>query len=379
MAVIVHLGKYYSPDSGGIESVTKCLAEGAARHGHEVSVIVFEKSRALPVDSINGVRVRRSPISRVYSSQPLGLQYFFDCLRFARRADIIHLHYPNILAMLCLFFIPLRVKVLLHWHSDVLNKGIFGYLVRPLEFLLLLRSNVIVATSQVYADASRSLSSFKEKIKIVPIGVKRQGNGTSRAVIPTELASKIRGRRIVLSVGRLVPYKGFDVLIDAMAQIDESCIAVIVGDGPLFEKLRRIVDGRGLGDRVLLLGKVDGQTLQSLFENAFVFCLPSLYRAEAFGVVLVEAMSCGVPVIASDIPGSGVTWVNQHGVTGFNFPVGDASALASCCEMVIASNSLRNFLSQEAHRRFLEEFTEERSIARVNDIYLDLLRFGSRC
>ncbi|MFN7506811.1 MAG: glycosyltransferase, partial [Limnobacter sp.] len=99
----------------------------------------------------------------------------------------------------------------------------------------------------------------------------------------------------------------------------------------------------------------------------------STYRAEAFGVVLLEAMAHGVPIVASNIPGSGVPWVNQHGQTGLNVPVGDPKELATACNKILASEELRNKLSVGARRRFLSEFTEDVSVNRMIAIYKKLI------
>lgn len=106
---------------------------------------------------------------------------------------------------------------------------------------------------------------------------------------------------------------------------------------------------------------------------ATIYCLPSTYRAEAFGVVLIEAMSYGLPIVASDIPGSGVPWVNQHGVSGLNVAIGDAKALAEACNQILESEDLRSTLSKGARQRFLAEFTEDVSVKRMISVYDNLL------
>lgn len=369
MANIVHFGKYYFPDAGGIESVTVSLAKGAAMAGHAVSVVCFEKTPANNKEVIDGVQVTRVPIAKVLASQPLGFKYFLQCLSAAKNADVVHLHAPNMLGTLCALFIPAKTRLLVHWHSDVINKGFLGKLLRPLESALLRRANSIVATSQVYADASETLAPFRNKITIIPIGVpdaKHKGDGSQ---LPPALEAQIGSRKIVLAVGRLVPYKGFNVLIEAAQQLTKDSVVVIVGGGPLQQELQQAVEHGGVKDRVVLAGRLSDAALHALFERATLYCLPSTYRAEAFGVVLLEAMAYGLPIVASDIPGSGVPWVNQHGLSGLNVPVGDAKALADACNQILASEELRSSLSQGARQRFLAEFTEEVSVKRMMVAY----------
>ena len=157
MLRIVHFGKYYLPETGGIESVTASLARGAANAGHRVTVVCFKKSPASDEEVIDGVRVVRAPIARLIASQPLGMKYFRLCVREARDADVIHLHAPNMLGALCCLMVGKRPSLLVHWHSDVIDKGWLGKAFRPLETALLRRADCIVATSGVYAEASSTL------------------------------------------------------------------------------------------------------------------------------------------------------------------------------------------------------------------------------
>ena len=194
MATIVHFGKYYFPDAGGIESVTVSLAKGAAMAGHSVSVVCFEKIPANNNELIDGVQVFRAPIAKMLASQPLGYRYFMQCLTAGKNADLVHLHVPNMLGALCALFISAKTLLLVHWHSDVINKGLLGKLLRPLESALLRRADSIVCTSQVYADASETLAPFRNKITVVPIGVpdaKHDGDSTQ---LPPLLKAQIACR-----------------------------------------------------------------------------------------------------------------------------------------------------------------------------------------
>jgi len=151
-------------------------------------------------------------------------------------------------------------------------------------------------------------------------------------------------------------------------------VVVIVGGGPLHKDLQRAVDAAHVNDRVVLAGRLSYPALHALFESATLYCLPSVYRAEAFGVVLLEAMAYGLPIVATDIPGSGVPWVNQHGNSGLNVPVGDVKALADGCNQILASEELRSTLSKGARQRFLAEFTEAVSVQRMMLAYERLLK-----
>jgi len=373
MPNIVHFGKYYYPEVGGIENVTLSLAEGAVRNGYSVSVICFQKTSGTKKEIIDGVRLTRVPIAKLIASQPLGFKYFLYCLLASRNADIIHLHVPNMLGALCALFIPRKTRLLVHWHSDVLNKGILGFILRPLESALLNRANKIVSTSQTYADESKTLAPFKEKIIVSSLGIPDANYNSTETQLPSALELKLRTRKIILGVGRLVPYKGFSVLIHAAQKLVDGSVVVIVGSGPLFQELQQEIIDLGVGDRVILTGKLDADTLEKLFKRAYLFCLTSISRAEAFGVVLLEAMSHGLPIVSSKIPGSGVTWVNQDGFSGISVPIGDAKAVADACNKILLDNNLRDRLSDGARKRFNLKLSEKGALKRMMIIYKDLL------
>lgn len=373
MSKIVHFGKYYPPDAGGIESVTSSLAQGAVNAGHDVSVVCFKKAPADENSVMHGVRVVRLPIAKLVASQPLGLGYFWACLKEARRADVVHLHVPNMVGALCALLIGRRPRLLVHWHSDVVNKGLLGRLLQPLEVALLKRADCVVATSPVYADASPHLSRFRDKVSIVPIGVvdvsRPAGFQHGSPQLPPELEERLAGKKLILAVGRLVPYKGFDVLIAAARHLPDDAAVVIVGGGPLQESLRTSIREAGVECRVHLAGRLSDEVLHALFARAALYCLPSVTRAEAFGVVLLEAMAYGLPIVATNIPGSGVPWVNQHGVSGINVPVSDPEALAQACNRILGSEQERTRFSEGARLRFTTEFTEDVSVKRMMATY----------
>jgi glycosyltransferase involved in cell wall biosynthesis len=372
MAKVVHFAKYFLPDVGGIESVVLSLAAGASSVGYFVSVVCFGKSRVEPIERINGIRVVRAPIMRIVSSQPISFAYIWSCVSEAKNADIVHLHYPNVIAALCIPFIARRTRLIVHWHSDIINKGVLGALVRPLEFLMLKRANIVIATSQAYANASDSLADFLNKVKVVPIGVpdvKLLNVHSAYNSFPSELEAQIAGRQMILAVGRLVSYKGFEVLIKATSNINDDVVVIIVGGGPLKGSLQFLIDSLGLSTRVFLVGRVSDKFLRALFDKAALFCLPSVTRAEAFGVVLLEAMASSLPIVASDIYGSGVPWVNSHEVCGLNVPVGDVGALALACNNILSSAALTKAFSKGARTRFLSNFVEEVFVTRILEIY----------
>lgn len=321
---------------------------------------------------VDGVRVMRAPQAAFVASQPLGWTYVRWALREGRRADVVHLHVPNMLGALATQLLGSGPKLLVHWHSDIVGKGLLGVLLRPLERAMLRRADRIVCTSQPYAESSETLRPFLHKVGVVPIGARDVGSADSEPNLGV-LGVRLKSRRLVLAVGRLVPYKGLDVLVEAAAQFPDDVAVVIVGSGPLQAQLQAAITRMDLHDKVILAGSLPDAELVALFRRASLFCLPSVERSEAFGVVIAEAMAYGLPIVATKIPGSGVSWVNENEVSGLNVAVGDARELAAACLAILRSPELRRRFAEGARRRFVEQFTESRSNARMREEYARLV------
>jgi glycosyltransferase involved in cell wall biosynthesis len=365
---ILHVGKFYPPDIGGIESVTSSLAEGAAAAGHDVTVACMGFHNASEVTE-GGVCVERSKLAAQVASQPLSFRYLVRAVWLARHADIVHFHAPNMLGALAVLLAGRRPRLLVHWHSDVRNKGLLGVLLRPLELALLRRADRIIATSLAYAEHSPLIQKHSYKVSIVPIGVKDAATpANAHERLPEFVMRRLRGRSLVLSIGRLVPYKGFSVLVEA-AKWMPDVLVVIVGNGPLKRVLTEASERAGVQESILFTGAVDAPTLSALLHNANLFCLPSVDRAEAFGVVLLEAMAHGLPVVATRIPGSGVSWVNLDGTSGINVEIQDSKALAEACNAIVEDPRLCEVLARGARDRYLSNFTENIFVAKVLAIY----------
>ncbi len=358
---VVHLAKFYPPDRGGMEEVCECLAEVAARQGLEVSVTCFVHGGAT-TERQEGVLINRHSTTRTIASQPLSWGYLVQAWKVLASPLVVHLHAPNMLAALALAIHPwLRARVVVHWHSDVVGKGVLGRLTRPIEWAMLRRASCVVATSPPYAAASEALALIRERLRVIPLGIR-------------DLPQPIREQpeRLILAVGRLVPYKGFDVLVSAAALLPSGARVVIAGDGPLRAALQRQIDELGVADRVQLAGRVSEPQLARLYASAAAFCLPSVERSEAFGVVLLEAMRAGLPIVATDLPGSGVPWVNEHGLTGFNVTVGDSSALADALTRLLEDEANRRRMGAAARQRFEAMFIAESTAVAWLELYSEL-------
>jgi len=185
-------------------------------------------------------------------------------------------------------------------------------------------------------------------------------NYDSLALTPTTdaLAKKIRARAgeqlLVFALGRHVTYKGFDVLLNAMPHTQARLL--LGGDGPLTEALKRQAQSLGIEDRVDFVGPIPDSDLGAYYHACDVFCLPSVTTNEAFGLVQLEAMACGKPVICTQLH-NGVNVVNPDGLTGITVPTRDPHALASAINALELDISRRDRLGRQARAHALGQYS----------------------
>ena len=221
---------------------------------------------------------------------------------------------------------------------------------RPLQTWLCRRAALIVGTTPVYVTESPWLADFQDKTTYVPIGIEPMSPG---------LKQPDPAFRTIFSIGRLVSYKGYRYLIEAMKYLPDYYRLVIGGDGPLRAELQAQIDREGLSGRVRLAGYVPDGEMPDCFSACDVYAVSSIWKTEAFCIAQIEAMSAGRPVVATEIPGSGVAWVNAAGVSGLNAPPENAEALAAAIRAVADDPQTRAAYAERAHRRYEELFTLE--------------------
>ena len=340
-----------------MEAVVFELAEGLARRGVDLDVLCAGRERQTVVETRPaGYRVTRAGSWGSFLATSVAPALLGRLRELQQGRDLIHVHMPDPLAALALWHQPTPAKVVVHWHSDVVRQRIARRLYEPLQQWLLSRADAIVATSEPYAASSPWLKRWSAKTTVVPIGI-GDNAGRRDAAAAEAVRRRFGNRRIVFSLGRMSQYKGFDVLIDAASRLPEHCVVVVGGDGELLERHRREVAARGLADRIVFVGRISDQELPAYYQAAHVFCLASTLRSEAYGVAIVEAMAMSTPVVATDIAGSGVPWVNQSGVTGKNVPPGDSKALAEALTEIIDDEALAARYAHAARKRYLKHLT----------------------
>ena len=231
------------------------------------------------------------------------------------------------------------------------------------------RADVIVGTSPVYLAQSPCLEHWQHKVVALPIGIQPL-QPDSQAV--QALRRQYGGRHVVFSLGRLVHYKGYRYLVEAARYLTDDYVVLIGGTGELHDELQSLIQRWHVTDRVQLLGRVSDHDLPAYYGMCDLFCLSSVQKTEAFGIVQIEAMSCGKPVVATRIPQSGVAWVNSDGESGLNVEPCDARALAHAIMTLCSDDALYQRLSSGARERFDKIFTYDKMIDNTLIIYNQL-------
>jgi rhamnosyl/mannosyltransferase len=367
---VCHLGKYYPPAPGGIESHVRSLATAQADLGLDVSVLcVNHEPGPTTHDRDSGVSITR--LGRAAKASKM--DYCPDLVPALRKveADILHLHVPNPTMIMALLRARPTAPVVVTYHSDIIRQKVLGALFRPLERLAYRRVRAILPTSPGYAEGSSFLRPYKDRIRVLPHGIELEEYLDPSDADLAE-ADRIRSAYpgpLWLGCGRLVYYKGFVNGVRALTRVSGTFL--IVGDGPEREALEAEARRVGVADRLAFAGKVPRLAPYYLAAEAFWF--PSNARSEAFGLVQVEAMASGCPVINTSIPHSGVSWVSPHGESGLTVPVDDPVALAEAANRLVSEPGLRDRLSEGARRRAREEFDHRVMARRSLDIYRDVL------
>ena len=376
---ILHVGKYYPPVPGGMERFLGDLVKAQREAGHDVGVLVHEgthgEGRADPTWLIRcpvWFRLLFAPISPAF---PLWLARAVKRLR----PDVLHLHTPNVSAFWALLLRSTRdLPWVIHWHSDVeLSRRTlrFAYPHYQLfERALLERAECIVVTSAQYLEASQPLHPWRHKCRVVPLGVDPE---RLPDVDPASGASMwARSGLRLLAVGRLSYYKGFETLIRAAAQEDRGYELIVVGEGEERPALERILAEAGNPAWVRLLGQADDATLHRLMASCDVYCLPSRERTEAFGIVLMEAMRYGKPLLVSDIKGSGVTWVARDGENAVIVPPDNVQAWRDSLAQLSGSPARRAAMGQAGAERYRRDFDIANVARQLEPVYELAVRAG---
>jgi len=371
---IVHAAKFYPPVRGGMETVIGDLCDGTAGEW-DVRVVAANDAPRTVRERCGGVDVVRCASYGLPVSVPLcpALPWHL----WTAQADCVVLHEPNPIAGSALWLhSPARRLVVWH-HSDLLRPWwALPTYSRIVQRMLYRRADCVIVSSPALA-AESALVQCARRIAVIPFGIdveRYRRSDPERQARVDAIRARIPGPRL-LFVGRLVYYKGLNVLLDAARNWPGTI--VIAGDGPLEPALRAQASALGVADRVQFVGRVADADLPAYYQACDAFVLPSIARTEAFGVVQVEAMAAGLPVVSTSLP-TGVPWVNQHGVSGLVVEPGHAPSLGDALRRLAGDRDLRERLADGARRRADALFSRQRMIHVFRDVIEAAVRSPER-
>ena len=371
---ILHFGRFYNDSFGGLERHVDALLRGLKSHC-EADNLVAHDHWARTVISTGSYTVYKTPSLGKVAGTALcpTMPWLARALHRERGYDLVHLHLPDPMAHLAAAFLPGSVKRVITWHSDIVRQKRLLKLYRPFLGALLNRADAIIVPTPAHISSSSQLGVCRrpERYHVVPFGIEYGvfDKAAQQHQRIADLKASLGGDKVpvLFAVGRHVYYKGFEYLIRAMIHVPQG-ILVVGGDGPLTSDLRAMSTSLGLGARVRFVGRIPDAELPFYYHACDVFCMPSVAPAEAFGLVQLEAMACGKPVVCCELH-NGVTYVNRDGETGLVVPPRDPQALAAAINKLLGNPALRQRLGERGRNRARTEFSLDAMVAGTLAVY----------
>lgn len=381
---ILHIGKYFPPRFGGIETFMAQLMESQAAEGLEVLAIVHNDYRNSQ-EEWHGCKLTHVKSYGQLAYAPVAPGFGFSLWRLIRkeRPDIVHIHMPNLSAfwlLLLASFLP-RFKWVVHWHADVLGSvpdlkiKLLYPLYRVFERWLLKKADKIICTSPDYLASSQPLQCYQEKCKVIPLGVDIAEQSLDIPITAGKSDDNAASLQLLM-IGRLTYYKGHALLFDAVKQLVQQGLIVqltVVGDGELAGELKALVAKLGLKQYIAMLGSVSEVQKQALLADTDLLCLPSIERTEAFGMVLLEAAIHAKPALATRVPGSGMGYVVQDNITGLLARPGQVDDLVDKLKWACYNPTKLVEMGLAAQQRLHQHFSMQVVSQQISQLYDTLL------
>lgn len=358
---ILHINKFYYPDIGGVETVVRQYSEHLSLYD-TVTVLCVSKKFTLKTrkETINNVKIIRSSSLGTYFSMPVSIAFFLIFFKIKNEYDIIHFHEPFPLGSILSLFIKSNKKIIITWHSDIIKQKLLKKTVEIFQNLLCKKANIITATSPNLLNFSDVIAKYKSKAIILPLSIKAE----------KEISNSDKG--YILCLGRLSYYKGIDILLQAYEKTKTELRLIIVGDGEkeIVDQIKKF--SKTSSKEITFVNKfVTESEKTDYLKNCSFFVFPSTAPSEAFGILQLEAMIHGKPVINTNLP-TGVPYVSVDNITGITVNPGNIEQLSSAIDELSSDIHLRNSLGVAAHNRVLSEFSDEIVLKKLKNKYLTI-------
>lgn len=366
---VLQVNKLYYPVIGGIEKVVQQVAEGL-NDQTDMKVLVCQNKGRTVTENINGVWVRRASSAGVLASMPISLSFIWQLRKLSKDRDVLQFHMPFPLGDLACLLSGYKGKVVVWWHSDIVRQKKMMKIYRPLMEAFLKRADVIIVATKGNIEGSAYLKPYRKKCVVIPFGVQNHlyEESTKWLKMNSDDADKSPDQETnFLFVGRLVYYKGCKVLLEAFRKVEHAKLT-LVGSGSMEEELKNLAKHYGMENRVTFLGNIGEEKLIEQYKKCDVLVLPSIVRSEAFGLVQIEAMAYGKPVINTHLP-SGVPYVSIHKETGLTVEPGNVKELEEAMNWMTEHKEERIEMGKRARMRVEQEYTVEKMLEKVAEVY----------
>jgi glycosyltransferase involved in cell wall biosynthesis len=375
---IVQVSPFFHPHAGGVESHVRSLAREFAREGHDVTVVTSRYRASLPRDErIEGYRVLRTRTLGVLLNTPFDIGT--SAVLRNLDADVVHLHYPPPLTSYFATRTLQRrnVPVCLTYHCDLYLAGAFGALLAGLYQRVFLpptlrRVGRIIVHTRSYGVTSAMLRG--RELAVIPSVVDLDWfrPGLDASDLRGDL--QLEGKRVLAFTGRLVPHKGVDVILQALTDLPDDVVLLVVGAGPRLPSLVGLARRLGVSDRVRFCASVSDDDLPRYLALADLFVFPSQSRLEGFGLAVAEAMAVGLPVVIADMPG--VREVIESGKEGLLAEPLLATDLAAKVRVLLDDPALARQMGAGGRRRAEQRYGLSTVAHQLLSLYADLHEAG---
>jgi rhamnosyl/mannosyltransferase len=372
---VLHAYKSYHPDvTGGVAQVIEQIL--ACTQDFENRVLVARSRGRGRLTMESGTCIEAVSSFGELWSLPIAPGYPLALTRLMARADLLVQHAPFPLADLGLLFARAdRPKLVVYWHADIVRTGCAVRAAAALSERTLRRADRIVVSHDSIARNSPVLRRYMDKRVVIPFSVDLAywSELTHAQTLSTDSLRK-QYPRLILAVGRLVPYKGFEVLVEAMRSVAGQLI--IVGTGPLRKSLEDKIRLYGLESKVRLVGHLARDEVKVHLQAARAFAFPSLTAAEAFGLVQLEAMATGLPIVNTRLP-TAVPHIARHDLEALTVDPGNAPDLALALNRLLDDTRLAARLGQAGRARAELEYSPELFAERTRKLLKEVLQPGT--
>lgn len=378
---IAHLTCVYPPYQGGIGSVAQKYAQIAINNNYEVSIYTpnYQKIGHIEEESNNVIIHRISPLFKLGNAGYINIKKYEQKIDLPiDKKEILHIHYPFYGSIIPAILNKRKKKIVLSWHMNPNASGIKGFIFKLYELIftpwIFQKADKIIVSTKDYFQDHLLFKKFESKIEELPFSIdieKFKPNEKDPELVKEYWLEK---KKVLVFVGGLDKahyFKGVDILLKAFVKLGSEYTLMVIGEGELKEDYKRQAEELNIAGRVIFNGGIENKDLVKHYNLADCLILPSINQGEAFGIVQIEAMACGKPVIVSDLPG--VRTVVQNNETGFTFENKNVDDLVNKINKLFSDSERYQKFSHNARQRVIEKFSDNVVSNKLIQIYQNLI------